>query len=1200
LILSEPIKSKNIKGLDSLLFLFDERQRGVFMTTNPDVSVSENKKDSNSVENSFSQNELKRIEILNGNEIIIQGGLEAGFNLYTGYPGSPLADYFNILHHRKAEFADYGIKVVIANSEANAAAMASGAKQAGRDCLVAMKSMGLHVASDALSVGNFANPGDTTTDASGNTLYPGVVIAVGDDPWSISTSTPADSRFLFKHLHIPFLEPSNPQELKDWMSVALHISKRTSVYQGLLLTTYMAEGGGRVEVSERAEVQKELSTLDPAKFDLSRNVMVPPNSLKADITMIEERFPRIQEVLKEMSLDKTLGTNSDIGFISSGVIFETLKQALEAGDYLDRYGLYKVAASYPLVDELLVPWLKGLKSLIVVEEKRGFLESELKELCQRHNIEIQILGKKFGEQVGFVAHGGLSFELVSEKIQEALIFCGETPCSGTSTDIMRLTDAMPKRLPTFCPGCPHRETLSLLKDLRKTLKDEGVDLITHGDVGCYSLSFLPPFKEMHNLSAMGQGGALGAGLDIFTDNPSVVLMGDSTFFHSGITDISNSVQANHNITYILLDNDNTAMTGHQMTPASGMNVEGRIRPRQDMLNSVHALGVDYATEVNPSDRYFYKSLLVDVVKRTGVKVIVSNKECALTFHGRKKRQDRKIFAKNQTVSQENFFQINTDACEDCRACVESTGCPGLGQIHDAYGTKVVIDPQICVGDSYCTKIKACPSFEEVIVKNYHPTLHQKSATNNLDEVIGDIPEPDVKKTLDQIAQGNDWRMVVTGVGGSGVTTISRVVAEAAREMDGRQDLDFKFVDQKGLAQRNGNVTGHLSIFNKSKSYGAVTPLGSADVLVSPDLLDGSGHIHFIGKTGECIFDKRFQIPLSLMLDNGEKKEPVTEAEIKRKLEVLLGDQVSFFDMKELSQRALGKSVYASAMILGICYQAGRLPFSLKNMRDSFVATMPKIELENNWHAFNLGRKCYIDGDKDLLNLFKVSSKKTREQLLDKSVEESLLPWINKKVILGQYRSQVEKMVKMFPEIKRKNLAQYMHDLYIYDRGSRAPEFMQKAGELKEYFRDSNDLIAMGLRVLAKTYFVKDEVFVSHAMISPQKIAEDKARFGHLGTGYKIVRINRPAFEILGKKIEFDISPKTWMLKIMRHMRLLRLFLRSWHSTERKIGSTIRKELLETIPKLKVEERREALKKLENVKGYREFRYENARKYSVLS
>ena len=261
-------------------------------------------------------------QIMTGNELIIQGGLEAGFSLYTGYPGSPLADYFNILNHKKNEMQKKGIRVVIGNSEANAAAMASGAKQAGRNTLLAMKSMGLHVASDALSVGNFANPGIPEKDPkTGEELNPGVVVVVGDDPWSISTSTPADSRYLFKHLHIPFLEPSTPQELKDWIKVALTISQKTSVYQGLLLTTFMAEGGGRVKCYEEVTVNQELVHLDPDKFDLSKNVMVPPNSLMADHEMIKQRFPKIKDVLKEMDLDKLFGNNeSSVGFISAGVV----------------------------------------------------------------------------------------------------------------------------------------------------------------------------------------------------------------------------------------------------------------------------------------------------------------------------------------------------------------------------------------------------------------------------------------------------------------------------------------------------------------------------------------------------------------------------------------------------------------------------------------------------------------------------------------------------------------------------------------------------------------------------------------------------------------------------------------------------------------------------------------------------------------
>ncbi len=1149
---------------------------------------------------------MTQYEILNGNELIIQGGLEAGFSLYTGYPGSPLADYFNILHAKKNEMAEKGIKVVIANSEANAAAMASGSKQAGRDCLVAMKSMGLHVASDALSVGNFANPGESEVDPeTGETRYPGVVIAVGDDPWSISTSTPADSRYLFKHLHIPFLEPSNPQELKDWMAHALKISQMTSVYQGLLLTTYMAEGGGRVVLGKEKPVKKEAVTLDPSKFDLSKNVMVPPNSLMADQRMINERFPKVAKALKTLSLDQTLGVESEVGLLSSGVIFETLKQVLEEGDYLERFSLYKLAASYPLVKDLLLPWLKTKKTVIVVEEKRGFLESELREFCHEHKLNIRILGKKFvtnegREEIGFPAHGGLSYEVVKEQLVRALEICSEVPCQGHEAQVKSLSIGLPKRLPTFCPGCPHRETLSLLKDLRKTLKEEGVDLITHGDVGCYSLSFLPPFKEMHNLSAMGQGGALGAGLDMFTSNPSVVLMGDSTFFHSGITDISNSVQAGHNITYILLDNDNTAMTGHQMTPASGQNVQGRVRPRQDMLSSVYALGVDFAQEVNPSDRYFYKNLLQDVIKKEGVKIIVSNKECGLTFHGRQKRSERKLFSQNKTISEKSFFQVNTDACEDCRACIDGTGCPGLGQIHDAYGTKVAIDPQICVSDSYCAKIKACPSFEEVIVKDYHPTLYQRDTSKKEDNQKA-LPLPNVLKSFEDIAKGSDWRMVVTGVGGSGVTTISRVLAEAAKEMGGREDLDFKFVDQKGLAQRNGNVTGHLSIYQKGKSYGAVTPKGSADLLVSPDLLDGSGHLHFLGPKGLCLLDKKFQIPLSLMLDDGVEKEPITAKKLRQKLENLLGEQVLTFALKDISHQGLGKSVYASAMILGVAFQAGRLPFSLDDLRKAFERTMPKAELDNNWQAFSWGRKIFIEGDEDLLKSVSEVPRKdlpkllklSKEELLRKSVAESFLPWQNTKVMMGIFDKHFDRLRKYFPEVNRVHLVQYLHDLYIYDRGARAAEFIGHAGELGEYFKDNNEMRAMALRTLAKTYFLKDEVFVSHIMISPQKRARDLERFSRLGKGFKVKRINRPAFDIMGKKFEFDISPTDWMLKIMRHMRVLRLLLRAWHAKERKIAQAVRKELLEVIPRLEASQRRSALKRLENIKGYREVRYEAA-------
>ncbi|MES2529273.1 MAG: 2-oxoacid:acceptor oxidoreductase family protein [Bdellovibrionota bacterium] len=1112
-------------------------------------------------------------KILNGNELLIQGALEAGFHLYTGYPGSPLADFFNILHEQKDALHAKGVRVVIANSEANAAAMAGGAKGAGQNTLIAMKSMGLHVASDALSVGNFANPGKGKS---------GVVVAVGDDPWSISTSTPADSRYLFKHLHIPFIEPSTPQELKDWMSKALELSQESSVYVGYILTTFMAEGGGRVEISPEKKVVHEKVTLDPAEFNLTANVMVPPNSLIADKEMILNRFPKIQGILNKMNLDQVFGNvSSETALISSGGVFETLKQVLEESDLLSTFSLYKAATSYPFNEAQLLPFLKNKKHIVVVEEKRGFLEGELRAFIMKNNLPIQVSGKEFrhGETVveGFPAYGGLSYEIIYQKLNVILNMKEEVICLSPAADPLKLNLVVPKRLPTFCPGCPHRETLSIMKDVRASLSEKNINLISHGDVGCYSLSFLEPFREMHDLSAMGQGGALGAGTDLFTTNPSVVLMGDSTFFHSGMTSISNSVQSGHNITYILLDNDNTAMTGHQMTPVSGLSVEGDKRPRQNMLDVARSLRVDEAIEINPSDRYFYKNLLLDYVQKPGVKIIVSNKECGLTFHGRKKRDERKLFAKGETEAVREFYQINTQACEDCRACVEMTGCPGLSQTNDAYGTKVLIDPQICVSDSYCTKIKACPSFELVKVHNYHPSKYRPVVTSSSSVQLS---LPEVRKDLAAIAGGADFRSVVIGVGGSGVTTISRVLAEASESMGGRSDLSFKFVDQKGLAQRNGSVSSHLSIYNQKKSHGPVVPVGTADLVLSPDLLEGSRAVEYLSRDGLLIADEDYQVPLSILLDRGIDHEIMTPEKLREELKSKLGERLVLAPLKRISFERFGRPVYASAMVLGIAFQKGRLPFSLGDMEKAISVAVPKAEIGLNLEAFQLGREWVTEGHHP--------SAPAKPNHLEESVALAAYPWQRKDRMIRTWKANSEVLSFHYPAISKDHIGRYVHDLIVFDQGKNFSAFLEDAIVLKQKYQVDAEI---ALRTLARTYFIKDEVFVSHVMISPVKTEADKEQYGTLGTSFEIVHINRPAFDIAGKKIEFDFSPRPWMLKIMRHLRLLRMVLPDWHKKEKEISSKIRAELLSGASA-------QRLRELDSVKGYREVRYAAARKYKV--
>ncbi|WP_435100514.1 thiamine pyrophosphate-dependent enzyme [Arhodomonas sp. AD133] len=1133
--------------------------------------------------------------ILNGNELVIQGGLEAGFSLYTGYPGSPLADFFNILYTQKDALRERGIRVTLANSEGNAAAMAGGAKQAGRNTLVGMKSMGLQVAADALSVGNFANPGEPVCDPeTGEQRWPGVVVVVGDDPWSISTSAPADSRYLYKHLHMPFLEPATPQELKDWMRHALTLSQQTSLYTGVLLTTFMAEGGGRVRVGEWARVPEAETALDPKRFDVSNTVMVPPNSYGADVRMIDERFPRVVPALEALDLDRVTGADgSRIGFISAGSVYETLRQVLQDGGYLEHFSLYKLGASWPLTPKRLLPWLEELDTVVVVEEKRGFLETELIEFCHDHGVSVRVYGKAFadGERgvPGFPAHGGLSYEIIRDKLNELMDLLGQHACRLAAAETSRVAGALPPRLPTFCPGCPHRETLSLMKDLRRTLEREGVQLLSHGDVGCYSLSFLPPFGEMHDISAMGQGGALGAGMDSFSDNPSVVLLGDSTFFHTGMTAISNSVQMGHDITYIVLDNDVTAMTGHQMDPRTGRSVEGRTRPKQNLKEMIQGMGPDEVLEVNPSDRYFYKNVLAETVRRPGTKVIISTKECALTYHGRMKAADRKRFAAGETKPEQTFFQINTSACEDCRACIDATGCPGLSQTEDAYGAKMMIDPQICVSDGYCSKIMACPSFEKVRVIDYHPTQYKTFPEIDTNTAL---PEPQVRKTFEDILAGNDWRVVVTGVGGSGVTTISRVLAEAATDMNGFDELGFKFMDQKGLAQRNGRVTGHLSIYRDDRAAGPITPKGTGDLVISPDLLDGSEAITFLAAHGLAVVDETFQLPLSIMLDRGEDAPVPTAADIRERLREALGERAHFADARGLTHRIMGKNVYASAMLLGVAYQQGAMPFTLKNLRDAFSRAVPKSEFDANWQAFTLGRRLVVEGADQVAAAFGDGPVSDDPLVpLRESLRDSLAPWERGSRVTAAFERAVDALADTLPEIAREYHGQYVHDLLVYDRGARLDDFLADAARLPGLYPDAEHR-RIALRALAKTYFIKDEVFVSHLLVSPLERERARRRYASLGRDFEISHINRPSFDVAGRKIEFDLNPKDWMLRTMRHLRPLRRALPQWHRRENAIARRIRHELLEVVPYAEGDRRRR-LMQLDNVKGYRETRYERA-------
>jgi len=389
------------------------------------------------------------------------------------------------------------------------------------------------------------------------------------------------------------------------------------------------------------------------------------------------------------------------------------------------------------------------------------------------------------------------------------------------------------------------------------------------------------------------------------------------------------------------------------------------------------------------------------------------------------------------------------------------------------------------------------------------------------------------------------------------------------------------------------VTGHLSVYKKGKSQGAVTPLGKADLLLSPDLLDGSQAISFLSKSGKALIDNDFQVPLSILLDRELEKDSLKEEKLRKDLKEKLGERLILKSLKEKSYEVFGKSVYASAMLLGLAYQAGRIPFTVNNLKDSFEKSLPKKEIKSNWDAFILGRKPFLGIEESFQS--EIDENKESDNHYVESIKESLLPWEDRDAILSFFESTTKHLYEWFPEIDRSFLSQYAHDLVIYNRGKEGDAFLEGAKKIKDLY-PSKDKKIMALRTWVRTFWIKDEVFVAHLMSTPGQHQINQKAYSQLGSSYKVTHINRPRFDIWGKVIEFDINPKKWMLKIMRHMRILRRFLPGWHQKEEKIAAFIRKQIIEVIPHLKEEQKRVELKKCENVKGYREVRYQKFEEY----
>ena len=795
-------------------------------------------------------------EVFTGNELLIKGALETegGVHLLTGYPGSPVASFFDILGDIKDVLTTHGVRAFQANNEALGVAAVNGSQMAACRAIGVMKSVGVHVASDALALGNL----------SGAHAQGGAVIIMGDDPWCDSTQVPADSRFLCEHLRMAVVEPGTPQELKDWINLSFRLSQAAGLYIGYIVTTVQADGGGTVDCRKNqfpAINSNQRIALDTQQVDLGK-VLLPPRTWQQELRM-PERNEKTLAAARELGVNRIIparpslsqelsgklqssSAKAPLGFVVTGMSGPYLQHVLADLGLDGVFPILQMGMSYPVDVRLVAEFAQRCKDVIIIEERRSFLEKNIRDGLfhvlppeQATELAGRLWGKAFPRGLkGIPETRGLNPSVLAQLLIPLIKATEEIPTElrngRLSAELDRIRKASkPKlevfdqkvvsRTPTFCPGCPHRDSSATLLELRKNLADPKymaqrhglppVDLVAHGDTGCYTmLMFAPTEQLMHNYSGMGLGGGTGSGIDPFITNKQIVFMGDGTFFHSGQIAISNSIKAGQDITYIILENKTTAMTGHQEHAGTELDVLGNRSFIQNIETIVRGMaGTSPLTveRLSPADRSRYQRVLEETIIRDGVKVIIADKECGITHQRSVLREERKTIKKHGYLPRKTHMNVTPEVCEACLECTKQTACPGLTNIDTDYGKKIDTDLTWCVNDGACervrvsneagTNVKPCPSFEQITV------VRQRRRRYTLPHM--DLDKlPDATPVHPMNKPGDTWRAHMAGVGGMGIGVINAILVRAGH----KEGYRVIFADKKGLAIRNGGVYSQIT------------------------------------------------------------------------------------------------------------------------------------------------------------------------------------------------------------------------------------------------------------------------------------------------------------------------------------------------------------------------------------------------------
>lgn len=576
-------------------------------------------------------------KLLSGNEAIARGAYEAGITVAAAYPGTPSTEILENIGPYDEIYAEW------APNEKVALEAAVGASISGARALAAMKHVGVNVAADPLFTVAY-------TGVNG-----GLVLVSADDPGLHSSQNEQDNRYYAKFAKVAMIEPSDSQEAKDFVLEAVKLSEEFDVPVLLRMTTRICHSKTLVEFKDREEVG-----IKDYQRNMGKYIATPANARKLHVTL-EERLEKLEERSNNSPLNFFEWNDKKVGIITSGISYQYAKEV-----FGDKVSYLKLGLTFPLPKKMIAEFAEQVDTLYVIEENEPYIEETVK-----------IMGF---DCIGKDKIPGI-LELNPDIVERSLL--------GTEKELIKSDRQMPGRPPVLCPGCPHR---GLFFALSKK------DAVVTSDIGCYTLGAMPPLNAADTCICMGASISAGHGFKKAMDKNGrdgkvFAVIGDSTFFHSGLTGLMDVAYNKSNVTVIIADNRITGMTGHQDNPGTGKTLKGEDTVEIDIPKVCKALGIEDVKVVNPLNLKEMRTAVNEAMKKDKPNVIVTKWPCALI----------------KTEPQpKGHCRINQDKCTQCYACMQ-IGCPAISK----QDGRVVIDDTMCNGCELCTQLCAFKAIEKV-------------------------------------------------------------------------------------------------------------------------------------------------------------------------------------------------------------------------------------------------------------------------------------------------------------------------------------------------------------------------------------------------------------------------------------------------------------------------------------------------------